>query len=125
MNKRILLLSSLAGAAAVILGAFGAHALKAVLSQQALKNWETAVHYQFVHALALLALSLMPSNTQTKTASWCFGIGILAFSGSLYLLSLRDVLHLPLAFIGPVTPFGGLFFIAGWISLFLYALKKN
>lgn len=125
MNKRILLLTSVCGALAVVFGAFGAHALKAVLTTAQLANWETAVNYQFVHTLALLGLSLMPANRQIKLASWFFGIGILLFSGSLYLLSLRDVLGLPVAILGPITPIGGLFFILGWIFLLLSTFKQK
>ncbi len=125
MNKRIILLTSVCGALAVVFGAFGAHALKAVLSADQLANWETAVNYQFVHTLALLGLSLMPTHRQIKLASWFFGLGIFLFSGSLYLLSLRDVLNLPVAFLGPITPIGGLFFILGWVFLFLSALKQK
>ena len=125
MNKRILTLSALLGALAVVLGAFGAHALKSMISPEALENWKTAVNYQFIHVLALFGLSLMPENRLVKAASWCFGLGILFFSGSLYLLSLREIADLPLSVLGPITPLGGLLFIVAWFLLFLLGLKKN
>lgn len=125
MNKRILLLSSVFGALAVTLGAFGAHALKNLLSPTALQNWNTAVNYQFIHTLALLFLAISPQNRHFKIASWFFGLGILLFSGSLYLLSLREVWPMPIAFLGPITPIGGLLLILGWVYLFISALKQK
>jgi uncharacterized membrane protein YgdD (TMEM256/DUF423 family) len=125
MNKQLIILATLAGASAVILGAFGAHALKALITVAALENWETAVNYQFVHTLAILFMALLPRHAFVRAASWCFGLGILCFSGSLYLLSLREVINLPISFLGPVTPFGGLLFVAGWLYLLAFALKKN
>lgn len=113
------------GALAVVLGAFGAHALKALISEQALQNWQTAVQYQFVHALALLFLSLCPKSTLISFAGRCFVVGIFLFCGSLYGLSLRSLWAVNLSILGPITPLGGLLFIAGWVSLFLSAFKKN
>lgn len=121
----MLILSALSGALAVILGAFGAHALKALISPEALENWKTAVNYQFIHTLAILGLSFMPSKVRIIASSWCFGLGILLFSGSLYLLSLREIIAMPLSFLGPITPIGGLLFISGWFLLLLSALKKD
>ena len=125
MQRKLLILSAIYGLFAVILGAFGAHALKSILSTSALENWKTAVFYQLSHALVLLFLSSRPAQKQIKIASWCFGLGILLFSGSLYLLSLREVLQVPLTFLGPVTPFGGLLLISGWFILLLSAFKRD
>ena len=123
--SRIRQIAAIFGTIAVIFGAFGAHALKAQLSISALENWKTAVNYQFVHALALLLLATLPANTFTRLSAWFFGIGILLFSGSLYLLSLSGILSINSGFIGPITPIGGLCFIIGWIFLFFSAFKKN
>jgi uncharacterized membrane protein YgdD (TMEM256/DUF423 family) len=118
-------IAAIFGIIAVVFGAFGAHALKAQLSVTALENWKTAVIYQFVHALALLLLATLPTNTFIRISAWFFTLGILCFSGSLYLLSLRGILTINTAFLGPITPLGGLFFIIGWVCLFFSAFKKN
>jgi hypothetical protein len=118
-------IAAIFGIIAVIFGAFGAHALKAQLSISALENWKTAVNYQFVHALALLLLATLPTTTFIRLSAWFFTLGIVCFSGSLYLLSLKEILTINTAFFGPITPIGGLFFIIGWVFLFFSAVKKN
>ena len=118
-------IAAIFGIIAVIFGAFGAHALKAQLSATALENWKTAVNYQFVHALALLLLASLPTSTFIRLSAWFFTLGIACFSGSLYLLSLKDILTINTAYLGPITPLGGLFFIIGWACLFFSAFKKN
>ena len=111
-------------ALAVILGAFGAHALQDRLDKSARDVYETAVIYHFFHALGMLIVSLMPKSgflTQTQ-ASWVCGllaVGILLFSGSLYVLAVTRVPAL-----GAITPFGGLSFIAGWLVLAWTLLRK-
>lgn len=128
MNKSILITAASLGALAVVLGAFGAHALKARLSEQALETWHTAVQYQFYHVFALLFLAFISAYhpQYVKLSSTFFTCGIILFSGSLYLLSLREMLDAPwLKLLGPVTPIGGLFFIAGWVMLILAALKHK
>jgi uncharacterized membrane protein YgdD (TMEM256/DUF423 family) len=100
---------------AVALGAFGAHSLRSTLESHGMVDvWNKAVFYQFIHAVALLALALY--GTINRGACWFFLAGILLFSGSLYLLALipqaRD-------WLGPVTPAGGLCFLAGWAWLFI------
>lgn len=128
MNKRIIITAAFFGAFAVILGAFGAHALKKVLSVQSLDVWHTAVQYHFYHTFALLFLSTFAryKNALINFASYCFTGGILLFSGSLYILSLKDYMGWPGAsFLGPVTPVGGLLFILGWLGLLLAALRDK
>jgi len=125
MKNKLLVFAGLFGSLGVIFGAFGAHALKAILTQQALGNWQTAVQYQFIHSLALLFLSAQTETKQIRLASWFFISGILLFSGSLYLLSLREIFAMPLSFLGPITPIGGLFFTAGWLILLFSGLKKS
>ena len=96
---------------AVALGAFGAHALKAKLESYGLTQvWNTAVLYHFIHAIALFALGL--SGATNRVATWLFLIGICIFSGSLYLMALTNV-----RWLGAITPFGGLCFLAGWAWL--------
>ena len=116
MTPRLALVLGAAFAfAAVALGAFGAHALKARLGPDMTSVWQTAVQYHAWHALALLASGLVllraPDAGAVAAAAWLFGAGILLFSGSLYLLALTGVRGL-----GAVTPFGGFAFLAGWAA---------
>jgi uncharacterized membrane protein YgdD (TMEM256/DUF423 family) len=128
MNKRIVLTASIFGVIAVILGAFGAHTLKQRIDTTALEIWTKGVEYQFYHVFALLFLSTLGSikNKFVDYAYWFFTLGIVFFSGSLYLLATREISHIQsLNIIGPITPIGGLFFILGWSMLFVAALKHN
>jgi uncharacterized membrane protein YgdD (TMEM256/DUF423 family) len=127
MNKRIILTAAFLGVLAVILGAFGAHMLKAFVSTSSLEIWQKGVEYQFYHVFALLYLSTFAryKNKLIGFSFLFFTVGILLFSGSLYVLALKDIYHFSASFIGPITPIGGLFFILGWISLFLAALKDK
>lgn len=114
-SRRILACAALLGAVAVVLGAFGAHALRATLDDRAIAIWQTGVDYQFRHVLALLALGLLARTQATRAmvlASCAWILGIVLFSGSLYALALGA----PRA-IGAVTPLGGLCFIIGWLAL--------
>ncbi|OKS87225.1 DUF423 domain-containing protein [Mucilaginibacter polytrichastri] len=128
MNKQIVVTGALLGVLAVITGAFGAHALKAVLTQSQLEVWHTAVQYHFYHVFALLFLSTFGrfKNNVIFTGYWLFTLGIVLFSGSLYLLACRDVLGWSwLHWLGPVTPVGGLLFISGWITLAVAAVRHR
>jgi uncharacterized membrane protein YgdD (TMEM256/DUF423 family) len=124
MNSRITLsLAAVLGMLAVGLGAFGAHSLADMLTAtKRLDVYKTAVAYHFYHVFALLATGiLMMSNPDKKLsyASWCFFIGVILFSGSLYLICMLDTRS-----IGIVTPIGGVFFLVGWLMLLLACLKK-
>jgi uncharacterized membrane protein YgdD (TMEM256/DUF423 family) len=126
MNKQVIIIASVFGILAVILGAFGAHALKSLLDPAGLDVWKTAVSYHFYHTLALLFVSILPaSNSRAgNLAAWFFSLGILLFSGSLYLISAKEILNFTqLSVLGPITPIGGLFFILGWFSLIFVAIK--
>ena len=128
MKKQIIITASVFGALAVICGAFGAHSLQASLTAKNLEVWHTAVQYQFYHVFALLFLSsLAGSKSRLISASYyLFTFGIIMFSGSLYLLACRDLLGWGgLKIIGPVTPLGGLFFIIGWLTMGLAALRTK
>ncbi|MFY0543599.1 DUF423 domain-containing protein [Brevibacillus sp. H7] len=121
--RTFLFLGSINGLLAVALGAFAAHGLKSKLDEYLLGVFQTGVHYQMVHALALvlvaILLKLSPGSSQLAWAGWCFFGGIVLFSGSLYALSLSGIKPL-----GAITPFGGVLFLAGWLLLALYAWKS-
>ena len=118
-----LALAALLGLSGVALGAFGAHALAAQVEPASLDTWRTAVQYQLTHALALLALSALSTPAASvagllRWASWLFVAGVLLFSGSLYALVLGGP-----RWLGPVTPLGGVALLAGWLLLFIAALR--
>ena len=115
MSARLVLVAaSLLMALAVALGAFGAHALKVRVAPDMLAIWQTGVTYHVWHALALLALGLLmlsvPGSAALRYAAWLFVAGIVFFAGSLYLLALGAP-----RWVGVITPFGGVAFIAGWV----------
>lgn len=121
MHKPYLIAASVFAALAVILGAFGAHALKQIVPPETVTTFETGVRYQFYHSFALLATGILfdkGKRSWMKFAGISFIVGIVLFSGSLYLLTiLRATESVGLSKLGIITPFGGLFFIAGWIAL--------
>jgi len=124
MNKNFLTAGALFGAVAVICGAFGAHFLKTKLTPESLQTFETAVRYQFYHAFALLATGILYKEYPGKLLQWSgrfFIAGIILFSGSLYILCAVQSLK----WIGAVTPFGGMCFIAGWLLIAVNVAKKN
>lgn len=115
---------------AVILGALGAHALKEKLSPEQLLSFETGVRYQFFHAMAILLIAANHEKFNADFIKWAkrfFVAGIFCFSGSIYLLSMKGILHTEgiSGVLGPITPGGGLFFIAGWVFLMLSVIKNN
>ena len=124
MAKLTLVVGASFGLLAVILGAFGAHALRNKLADSLLAAYQTGVQYQFYHAFALLVvgilLSLYPNVSLLKWSAQAFAIGVILFSGSLYLLALTEW-----RWLGPVTPLGGLAFIVGWVLLLVAVTKLN
>ena len=114
------------GMIAVILGALGSHALKEVLSPEQLESFTIGVRYQMTHVLLLMVVLLTSyfNEDVKQTSFWLTIIGILLFSGSIYLLNLQELLGVKLSFLGPVTPIGGLFLITNWGYLALKALKR-
>ena len=115
----VLTIAALLGAAAVLLGAFGAHALGDTLDEHALAIWHTAVEYQFWHVLAALAVALLArddASTCLRIAALAFVAGIVLFCGSLYALALGGP-----RIVGVITPFGGVGFVVGWIALAVHA----
>lgn len=110
-----LLTGALFGASGVVLGAFGAHALGDVLAPDALSTWQTAVQYQLIHAVALVLTAVLRERRNSPAltvAGWSLALGVVLFSGSLYLLVLGGP-----RFLGPVTPVGGVSFVIGWAAL--------
>ena len=127
MHKRFLKVAALTGALSVALGAFAAHTLKNNISADALAIFETAVRYQFYHVFALLAVAVLYKEFPGKLLLWSgklFITGIILFCGSLYLLTAIKASGLSgYNWIGAITPFGGLCFIAGWLCLFMGVTK--
>ncbi|SUI96966.1 Protein of uncharacterised function (DUF423) [Sphingobacterium spiritivorum] len=128
MNKQIILTASFFGLLAVALGAFGAHGLEGKISEDHIGTWKTANQYHFYHTFALLFLSTFSraKNTSIRVAFFAFTIGILLFSGSLYILSVREITGFGNSrILGPITPLGGLSYMIGWVGLFVAALKNR
>ena len=119
VDRTFMLVAAIAGFVGVALGAFGAHGLRGRLSPEMLAAFETGVRYQMYHTLALMLTSMLMARMGGwlfTTAAWCFTVGIVLFSGSLYALAISGV-----PILGAVTPFGGLAFLAGWACLALAA----
>jgi uncharacterized membrane protein YgdD (TMEM256/DUF423 family) len=129
MHKLFLALGALLGGIAVALGAFGAHGLKKIVPSETVNTFQTGVQYQMYHALALIAVAIIFEKFPNKLMLWAGGafcIGVLLFSGSLYLLTiLKATGKVGLEGVGIITPFGGLFFIVGWLLLFAGVMKSN
>ena len=122
-NRVLLAIVALLGAAAVLLGAFGAHALRDTLDERALALWHTAVEYQFWHVLAAVAVALVArdgASTCLRIAAIAFVAGIVLFCGSLYALALGGP-----RIVGVITPFGGVAFVVGWIALAIHAWTQR
>ena len=125
MNARFcLLIAALALAAAVVLGAFGAHALKGRLAPEMLATYHTAVEYHFWHALGMLGVGVLmsrsPDDSALRWVAWLLVAGLLLFSGSLYLLALTGA-----SWLGAATPLGGVAFIAAWLWLAWWAWRHR
>ena len=125
-KNTIIAWASAFGFVAVILGALGAHALKAQLEPNSLNSFTTGVRYQAWHAIALLAIAMGSFNLRyIKGIVWCWIIGTFCFSGSIYLLSTSSITGIQSNILGPITPLGGLFFIAGWLLIFISAIRPK
>lgn len=126
MQNNWLKTTGIFGTLAVAIGAFGAHGLSNKLTETQLHTFETGSEYHFYHTLALLGVALLMKQQHVhkkmlNRAGWAFTLGIILFSGSLYLLACKNILNIEnfTSVIGPVTPLGGLCFIIGWIMLIL------
>ena len=124
MNIKFVITSIILIIIGIVLGAFGAHGLKAVLSVEQLTIFQTAVTYQMWHALGLLGIGIIYQQVAKSNlliwAGWLMFIGIIIFSGSLYLLVLLD-----LKWLGMITPIGGVNFIVAWILIAIFAGQKQ
>ena len=129
MQKKILKTAAVLGALSVILGAFGAHALKQLISDKNLQTYETGVRYQFYHVIALFITGILYKDFTNNYLQWAgrlFCLGILLFSGSLYLLSFIELTDMTgLKWVGAITPLGGVCFIIAWLLLALGISKEN
>ena len=129
MRKSFLVSGILLAGLAVALGAFGAHGLKKIVDEQSVEVFKTGVQYQFYHSLALILtgiLSIHFSSKEIKFSGTLFIWGIILFSGSLYAITAFKAMGSAVPkFIGPVTPIGGLLFIAGWICLLIAVIKRK
>lgn len=127
--RKTIALASIILALAVILGAFGAHGLKSKLSTHQLSIFETGIRYHFIHGLALLAIAGLHdfiTTRQMKTLSVLLSLGIILFSGSLYLLATRELFGIEhWKFLGLLTPIGGLLFVIAWLYLAYISFGKK
>ena len=122
MSKTILMTAALLMALAVAIGAFGAHGLKSHLSDEMMQTYKTGVEYHFYHALGLLLVGVISLSMPSGLLNWSavlLAAGIILFSGSLYVLAVTGI-----KWLGAITPFGGLSFIAGWVLFFVAVWKK-
>jgi uncharacterized membrane protein YgdD (TMEM256/DUF423 family) len=129
MHKPFLTAGAIFGGLAIALGAFGAHGLERVTTDaKILHSFQTGVQYQMYHALALLAAGILFEKFPGKWIRWAgnaFIIGILLFSGSLYLLTFLKIQGSTTRIVGPITPLGGIVFILGWASLVVAITRKS
>lgn len=126
MNKSIVIIGIVMLVIAIVLGAFGAHALKEHLTLEKLNTFEVGVRYQVYHGLAFLILGFSADKFQfsLKLPTRLIFVGVLMFSGSIYFLAIQEMLGVSLKFLGPITPLGGLLIITGWI-LFLIKIMRS
>ncbi|RED50087.1 DUF423 domain-containing protein [Seonamhaeicola aphaedonensis] len=120
MEQQIIITATIFGALSIIFGAFGAHVLKNILSSEQQTSFETGVKYQMYHAIVLLLLGFNPKYASIPIY-WCFTLGILCFSFSIYGLVISSTKGNKMKFLGPITPLGGILLVIGWILLLIEA----
>jgi len=128
MNKLLLNSGIVNCLLSVALGAFAAHSLQNIIDAKGISTFQIGVRYQFYHGLALLFCALyykIEAKSFIKISGILFALGILLFSGSLYTLAFNKLIDLPTGLIGPLTPIGGLLFIAGWLNLLINNIKNK
>lgn len=125
--KQYLIIGAALCLVAIILGAFGAHGLKSVLSKDSLESFEVGVRYQFYTGLSLIAIILVGKSfgLDIKTALMFMTIGGLLFSVSIYFLAMKSLMPFSVKFLGPITPIGGMLMIIGWIVLLINIAKHQ
>ena len=118
-NKKITVLAAVMGTLTIIIGAFGAHGLKEIVSEKTITSFETGVRYQMYHVIVILIIGFS-AYIDPKTQKWVsrfFMVGILLFSGSIYLIVMKDIFFINTKILSIATPIGGLFLIIGWLRL--------
>jgi len=129
MRRSFLVVGIILAGLAVALGAFGAHGLKKMVDEQSVEIFKTGVQYQFYHALALIVTAILSQKFVARELNWAGNLfigGIILFSGSLYTITAFKAMTAPIPmFIGPITPLGGVLFIAGWFFLLIAVLKSK
>lgn len=129
MHKNFLGIAAVLGAITVAIGAFGAHGLQRITSDPGiLHSYQTAVQYQMVHVLGLLAVGILFERFADYWLNWTAGLflaGVFLFSGSIYIITYLKIKGMSTSWIGPVTPIGGLLFITGWLTLLLAVQRKK
>jgi len=128
MQKSTVLIGAIFIVVAIILGAFGAHALKAVLTEEKLLSFETGVRYQLIQGVSLLIIGLNSTSIgfELKLVERLLIIGTILFSISIYLLAMADLMGISMKWLGPVTPIGGSLMIIGWfVFIFRLILQKD
>ena len=127
MSQKIMLTALILGALAIVLGAFGAHGLKKFLAIEQLNSFEVGVRYQMYHALFLLFVAQINfiTDKQKMIVFVLALVGIVLFSGSIYVLATSTITNIKAKFIGPLTPLGGLLLISSWIYLFYCIIAKK
>jgi uncharacterized membrane protein YgdD (TMEM256/DUF423 family) len=127
MERKIIITALAFGFLAIVLGAFGAHALKKVLNTDQLNSFEVGVRYLMYHALFLLFVGTMQHITieQKMVVFYLTVFGTILFSGSIFFLTTMPITKLNVKFLGPITPIGGLLLLAAWFWLFIIYFKKN
>ena len=127
MDKKIILTALLFGIVSIVLGAFGAHALKKILSVDQLSSFEVGVKYLIYHAFFLffIGTTIMLEDKQKKIVFYFTLLGIILFSGSIFLLTTKSVSGIDFKWLGPITPVGGLFLIMSWGITFYYIVVKK
>ncbi len=115
------------GMLGVVIGAFGAHGIKPQITQASYEQYQTGVLYHFLHAIILfvVAINLQGQSRLITIVKWSLTLGILCFSGSLYLIATKELTGLSTSILGPITPVGGLFFILAWVLLAYYFFKPK
>lgn len=127
MGRKVIFIAAIIGAIGIMLGAFGAHGLKKVVTEAQVATFEIGVRYQMYHALFLLFIGICGifSDKAKKIVMYLVLFGILFFCGSIYLLTFKDMITIDLRVVGPITPVGGVLFIVAWLYVGIQAYKSK
>jgi uncharacterized membrane protein YgdD (TMEM256/DUF423 family) len=127
MQRKLILAATILGSTSIVLGAFGAHALKKIMTTDMLQTFEVGVRYQMYHALFLFLVAVLVQINDhfKKIILTTTTLGVLFFSGSIYLLSTNELTSVDFSFLGPITPIGGLLLMVSWVLVFYGFNKKT